>query len=136
MCFVDEFMTSQRCSKGCDYERNQDHRLIQFMQNENWTRQEVLRMVKNKKNKKVIQELTRNKYEAEDVQFNNVHILCNWALQKVLKPWGVRVCPHCRTRWDRDINACLNMIYLFYCAASGRTRPQALRRSNVNIEDD
>ena len=40
----------------------------------------------------------------------------------------VRRCTHCRTIWNRDVNASLNMIYLGQCIVAGQDRPQHFSR--------
>ena len=47
------------------------------------------------------------------------------------RPHAVRVCHHCHTVWNRDVNAARNMRGLLECQAAGQQRPPALRRPLV-----
>jgi len=40
---------------------------------------------------------------------------------------AVKVCPHCRTTWNRDLNAPHNIRHIFYQLRAGNGRPEAFR---------
>ena len=44
------------------------------------------------------------------------------------RPHAVRVCNHCHTVWNLDINAARNMLRLLRCTTAGEDRPVAMRR--------
>ena len=41
---------------------------------------------------------------------------------------AVKVCPHCCTTWNRDLNASRNIAHIFNMLRSGEERPEALQK--------
>ena len=52
------------------------------------------------------------------------------AATPLLRRWNykVLVCNHCRTYWNRDVNAARNILTLVCCSLLGLPRPAYLRR--------
>ena len=38
---------------------------------------------------------------------------------------GIKVCPHCKVTWNRDVNASRNILHIFQELRNGRGRPEA-----------
>lgn len=46
-------------------------------------------------------------------------------LRRGIEIYGIKVCKHCVTTWDRDLNAARNILAIFLALRGGRPRPQA-----------
>jgi hypothetical protein len=117
--WIHEFRTSKMCS-------NCHHEVTEFKQSQEYAAKEVIRLLN--KGYKAIQKECKKGNGSECCSLEEASTVCKNAYRRVLKPWGVRVCTNCRTRHCRDVNACRNMLYLFYHAACGLPRPSAYSR--------
>jgi len=53
---------------------------------------------------------------------------CKGADGTIRVPYQLKVCPHCRVVWNRDVSAAKNMLRLVLAKARSQDRPVALRR--------
>ena len=53
------------------------------------------------------------------------------------KSWTARVCTNqfCRAESDRNVNAAINILYLFRCYVAGKERPLRFRRDHKLLDD-
>ena len=47
--------------------------------------------------------------------------------ERQVEIYGIKVCNHCVTTWDRDLNAARNILAIFLALRAGRPRPQVFR---------
>ena len=56
---------------------------------------------------------------------------------KLVETYGLRRCNNneCRITWDRDVNACINILKIFECCLNGKERPGYLCRPKKTVSE-